>query len=53
MELALRRTDLGELRTGAGAATIVRPSRTFTLDIAGTRADLETTGVVLALRHRF
>lgn len=53
VELALRTTDLGELRTDPGTATIVRPSGTFQLDIAGTHADLSTTGLVVAVRHRF
>lgn len=53
LELAARYTDLGEIRTDAGEATIVRPRGTFTLDIAGTHADLETLGVGLSLRYRF
>lgn len=53
LDLTVRYSDLGELRTDAGEATIVRPSRTFTLDIAGTRADLETLGAGLSLRYRF
>lgn len=50
LELAARYTDLGEVRTDPGEATIVRPRGTFTLDIAGTRADLDTAGVTLGLR---
>lgn len=53
VELALQTTDLGELRSDAGEATIVRPSRTFTLDVAGTRADVSTAGLVLSIRRRF
>lgn len=53
LDLTIRYSDLGEVRTDAGEATIVRPTRTFTLDIAGTRADLETLGVGLSLRYRF
>ncbi len=53
LDLAVRYSDLGEVRTDAGEATIVRPARTFTLDIAGTHADLETLGVGLSLRYRF
>lgn len=53
LDLAVRYTDLGEVRTDAGEATIVRPARTFALDIAGTRADLETLGAQLSLRYRF
>jgi opacity protein-like surface antigen len=52
LELTLRHTDLGELRTDSGEATIVRARGTFLLDIAGTRADVETTGLTLSLRHR-
>lgn len=53
LDLAVRYSDLGEVRTDAGEATIVRPNRTFSLDIAGTRADLETLGAQLSLRYRF
>ena len=53
IDLAIRYSDLGEVRTDAGEATIVRPTRTFTLDIAGTRADLETLGAGISLRYRF
>ena len=53
VDLAIRYSDLGEVRTDAGEATIVRPARTFTLDIAGTRADLDTLGAGLSLRYRF
>jgi opacity protein-like surface antigen len=52
LELALRYSDLGELRTDDGQATIVRPTRTLTLDIAGTRASLRTLGTTLSLRCR-
>jgi len=53
LELAVRYADLGEVRTDAGTATIVRSADTFDLDVAGTRADLRTTGVTLGLRYRF
>lgn len=53
LDLAVRYSDLGEVRTDDGEATIVRPNRTFTLDIAGTRADLETLGVGVSARYRF
>lgn len=52
IELSLRHTDLGELRTDAGEAAIVRPSGTFRLDIAGIRTDLSATGLVVSVRHR-
>jgi len=53
LELAIRTTDLGTIRTDDGTAAIVRSSDTFDLAIAGTRADLRTTGVTLGLRYRF
>lgn len=49
----MRYLDLGELRTTAGPATIVRASRTFVLDIAGTRAEIEAWSLDLGLRWRF
>jgi opacity protein-like surface antigen len=53
VDLAIRYSDLGEVRTDDGEATIVRPNRTFSLDIAGTRADLETLGAGVSVRYRF
>lgn len=53
LELAVRTTDLGEVRTDAGEARIIRAANTLDIDIAGTRADLRTTGVALGLRYRF
>lgn len=52
LEVAVRRNGLGEVRSEDGPATIVRPRGTFVLDIAGTRAGLETTSVTISLRHR-
>lgn len=52
LELAVRYSDLGEFRTDAGEATIIRPNRTLTLDIAGTRAPVVTIGAEVALRWR-
>lgn len=52
LEVAVRRNDLGQVRSEDGPATIVRPRGTFVLDIAGTRADLETTSVTVTLRYR-
>lgn len=52
LDVALRYSDLGEITTEHGEATIVRPNRTLTLDIAGVRAPLDTLGVVMALRWR-
>ena len=50
--MALRYTELGKMKTDDGSATIIRPSRTFMLDIAGTRAALRTIGVSVSLRFR-
>lgn len=52
LDLTLRYTDLGELRTEAGPATIIRPTRELTIDIAGTRTQLETLGVGVGVRWR-
>lgn len=52
VDLLLRYTDLGDLRTDAAPARIVRPTREVTIDIAGTRANLETAGATIALRYR-
>lgn len=53
LDVAIRYTDLGEMRTDDGDATIIRPTRVIHLDIAGTRAPLETVGLVVSLRARF
>lgn len=50
LDLAYRYTDLGSITTRDATATIVRPSRTSTLTIAGTKAQLATHGVWLSLR---
>lgn len=50
VDLVARYSDLGDLRTDAGSARIVRPNRELTIDIAGTRAELETIGVSIGLR---
>lgn len=52
LDLALRFTDLGAFRTRSGPATIIRPTRSFTLDIAGTEAHARTLGLVASLRWR-
>ena len=52
LELALRYTNLGQIRTDSGPATIVRPRGTSVIDIAGTEADVETIGVLVSLRVR-
>ncbi|HEY0141216.1 MAG TPA: outer membrane beta-barrel protein [Thermoanaerobaculia bacterium] len=50
VDFAIRYSDLGDLRSDAGAARIVRPAREVTIDVAGTRANLETIGASIALR---
>jgi opacity protein-like surface antigen len=52
LDLDLRYTDLGEMRTDQGSATIVRSRGTVVLDVAGTRADLTTAGAGVSLRYR-
>jgi len=52
VDVSLRYDDLGTVRTDAGAATIVRPTRTLTLDIAGTKARLRAGGIAIGLRWR-
>ncbi len=52
IDVALRYTDLGEVGTDAGDATIVRPTRTLVLAIDGTRGDAETLGVSIGVRWK-
>jgi opacity protein-like surface antigen len=52
VDVSFRYEDLGAVHTDAGAATIVRPTRTLTLDIAGTQARLRTGGIAIGLRWR-
>ena len=52
LDLDLRYTSLGTFRTKSGPATIVRPTRTFELDIAGTEATATTLGASASLRWR-
>jgi opacity protein-like surface antigen len=52
LDVTARFDNLGEFRTGAGAATIVRPTRTLRLTVDATRADVKSTGVVASLRWR-
>jgi len=50
LDIAYRYTDLGTVKTRDAPATIMRPSRTSTLTIAGTKAHLATHGIWLSLR---
>jgi opacity protein-like surface antigen len=52
VDLAIRHHNEGQIRTDAGAATIVRPRGTFVIDIDGTRVDAESTEIMLSLRYR-
>jgi opacity protein-like surface antigen len=52
LDLTLRYSSLGTFQTRTGPATIVRPSRTFELEIAGTEASVKTLGVSASLRWR-
>lgn len=52
LEVTVRHAHLGELRTRAGAATIVRPARRLVINVDATRADVVTTGVIASLRWR-
>jgi opacity protein-like surface antigen len=52
LDVAYRWTDLGEARTEAGAARIVRPARELTIDVDATRADVQASGVSVSLRWR-
>jgi len=53
LDLAYRFTDLGQLQTDAGPATVVRSSGTRSIDIGSTKANLQSHGVMLSLRYRF
>lgn len=50
VDLAYRRLDLGGAQTDSGLATIVRPSRTFQLAVAATRARVRADEVVAGVR---
>ncbi len=53
LDLAYRFSDLGQVRSRTGSATIVRPRGTRSLTIAGTEADLQTQGLQVSLRYAF
>ena len=53
LDLAYRFSDLGQVRSRSGSATIVRPRGTRSLTIAGTEADLQTQGLQVSLRYAF
>ena len=53
LDLAYRFSDLGNVKTSSGQATVVRPARTFTIPIEGTSADLKAHGLLVSLRYAF
>lgn len=53
LDLAYRYSDLGDVRTDSGPATIVRSSGELSLDVGVTKAELAAQGVVTSLRWRF
>ena len=53
LDVAYRYTDLGDMRTDAGPAAIVRSTRTIGLDIAPTHAALVSQGVSASVRWAF
>lgn len=53
LDVMYRYSDLGELQSAAGDATIVRQSGTRAIPIDGTAAELRSQGVVMSLRYRF
>lgn len=53
LDLAYRYTDLGQVQTASGQATVVRASGTRSIAIGGTKADLRSHGVMLSLRYAF
>jgi opacity protein-like surface antigen len=53
LDLAYRYTDLGQVQTSAGEATVVRSRGTRRIDIGGTHADLQSHGAMISLRYAF
>ena len=53
LDLAYRFTSLGEVQTASGQAEVVRTAGTRSIAIGGTKADLQTHGVMLSLRYAF
>ncbi len=53
LDLAYRYTDLGQAQTGRGEAEVVRSSGSRRIAIGGTRANLQSHGVMLSLRYAF
>ncbi len=53
LDLAYRYTDLGQVQTAGGQAEVVRSSGSRSIAIGGTRANLQSHGVMLSLRYAF
>lgn len=53
LDVSYRYSDLGNMETDEGEATIIRSSGTFPLNIGGTEAPLVTDSVTVSLRYRF
>lgn len=53
LDLAYRYSDLGQVSTDSGTATVVRGGEPKSVDIGGTEARLQSHGVVLSLRYTF
>jgi opacity protein-like surface antigen len=53
LDLAYRYTDLGQVQTNGGEATVVRARGTRRIDIGGTHADLQSHGAMISLRYAF
>jgi opacity protein-like surface antigen len=53
LDLAYRYTDLGQVQTESGQATVVRSAGTRSIAIGGTQADLRSHGVTLSVRYAF
>lgn len=51
LDVSLHYTELGEVRTDAGTATIVRPTRELTIPIDRTTMNAATGGVMISLRY--
>ncbi|MEB3258247.1 MAG: outer membrane beta-barrel protein [Cyanobacteriota bacterium] len=53
LDFAYRYTDLGQVQTNGGEATVVRARGTRRIDIGGTHADLQSHGAMISLRYAF
>lgn len=53
LDLGLRYSDLGEMRTASGPITIVRGGQTFVIDAGATRTDFRIASLRVSLRYRF